>query len=81
MAINLPGENLPAGDLARVKSIEANDEWPFLLEIVAYYGKDRRGKRRSITITQDEFFGRNGHGAPITADSIWTMINKLRRSN
>ena len=79
MAINVPTGNLPQGDLARAVTHEASDEWPFLLEIVAYYGDSRRGKRRSVTITQDEFLGRNGHGAPMTSDTIWSIINKLRR--
>ena len=71
--------DVPTGDLARVVTHEANSEWPFLLEIVAYYGDSRKGKRKSITISRDEFFGKNGHGAPMTADALWAMINKLRR--
>ena len=79
MPLNLPGENLPAGDLARTINHEASDEWPTLLEIVAYYGKDRKGKRRSVTISADQFFGRNGHNAPLTGDQLFMIIDKLRR--
>ena len=44
--------SLPLGDLARVKNHEANDDWPHLIEVVAYFGGEgRKGKRRSITIT------------------------------
>ena len=79
MAINVPGNN-QAGDLARVTTHEANDEWPFLLEIVAYYGPNgRRGKRKSIEITSDQFFGRAGHGAPMSAETIYHIIDKLRK--
>lgn len=78
MAINTP-EGTFSGDLARVKSVEMSDEWPFLLEIVAYYGKDRKGKRKSITISQEEFFGTKGYGAPMTADVLWARINSLRK--
>ena len=79
MDVNVPTGNLPAGDLSRAITHEANDDWPFLLEIVAYYGDSRKGKRKSITISQDEFLGRNGFGAPMTSDTIWSIINKLRR--
>ena len=79
MDVNVPTGNLPSGDLARVVSHEQNSDWPFLLEIVAYYGDSRKGKRKSITISQDEFLGRNGHGAPMSADMVWSIINKLRR--
>ncbi len=72
--------NYPVGDLARVKSLEANDEWPTLIEIVAYFGKEgRKGKRRSVEIPADLFFGRAGHSAPMGGDQIINMINNLRR--
>lgn len=80
MSINVPGENLPAGDLARVKTTEINDDWPTMIEIVAYFGKEgRKGKRRSIMISADEFFGRHGYGAPLTGDQIIRKIDQLRR--
>lgn len=79
MAINVPSGNLPAGDLARTINHEANDSWPHTLEIVAYFGEGRR-KRKSVTISADEFFGRNGHNAPMTGDQLVMIINKLRRS-
>lgn len=67
------------GELARVINHDSNDDWPHLIEIVAYWGDGRKGKRRSLTISADEFFGRAGHGAPMTADQLYMMINKLRR--
>jgi hypothetical protein len=68
------------GDLARVKAQEPEEEWPTLIEIVAYFGKEgRKGKRRSIEITADEFFGRNGAGSPVSGDQLIAMINHLRR--
>lgn len=72
--------NLPSGDLSRVESQEANDEWPTLIEIVAYSGPEgRKGKRRSIEITADQFFGRKGYGAPLSGNQVIAMIETLRR--
>jgi hypothetical protein len=73
--------NLPSGDLARVTTNEANDEWPTLIEIVAYFppGEGRKGKRRSIEIPADQFFGRKGYGAPMSGNQVIEMIEKLRR--
>lgn len=71
--------SLPAGDLARVKSVEANSDWPEMLEIVAYWGPGRK-RRKSIEISADEFFGRNGYNAPMTGDQIVSIINRMRRA-
>ncbi len=78
MAINTP-EGTFAGDLSRVKSEEMSDEWPTSIEMVAYYGKDRKGKRKSVIISADQFFGRGGYGAPISADQLILIINRLRK--
>jgi hypothetical protein len=80
MAINVPGQNLAAGDLARVTSHEANDDWPTSIEIVAYYGSDRRGKRKSVIVSADQFFGRNGYNAPMTGDQLILIMERLRRA-
>lgn len=71
--------SLPAGDLARVKSQEANSDWPEMLEIVAYWGPGRK-RRKSVGISADEFFGRNGYNAPMTGDQIVSIINRMRRA-
>jgi len=69
----------PEGKLARTINREANDEWPALIEIVAYFGPEgRRGKRRSIEISADQFFGRKGYGAPMSGDQVIGMIDRLR---
>ena len=82
MAINVPiSENLPSGDLARVVSHEANDDWPTSIEMVAYYGKDRKGKRKSVIISADQFFGRNGYNAPISGDQLILIMDRLRRAS
>lgn len=78
MAINLPG-NLPAGDLARTVNHEADSEWPTLIEIVAYFG-DGRKKAKRVSISADQFFGRNGYNAPITGDQLILIMDRLRRS-
>jgi hypothetical protein len=80
MAISIPSpQNLGSGDLARCTTHEADQSWPTMIEIVAYWGNGRKGKRRSITIPADQFFGRNTHHAPITGDQIINMIERLRR--
>lgn len=78
MVTNVPTGNLPAGDLARAITHELNDEWPVSIEIVAYFGENRRG-RKAIVIPADEFFGRGGYNAPMTGDQIIGIINRLRR--
>ena len=80
MTINLPESNQLAGDLARCKTLESNDEWPTFIEVVAYYGKDRKGKRKAVTISADQFFGRNGYNAPMGAEQLLLIIDRLRRS-
>ena len=69
---------LPQGDLARAISHDPDENWPTMLEIVAYWG-DGRKKRRSVEIDADAFFGRNGHGAPMSGQALITMIERLRR--
>lgn len=70
---------MPSGDLARCQTHEADDSWPSRIEIVAYWGNDRRGKRRSIEIDCDQFYGRGAFGAPMSGDQLIGMIEKLRR--
>jgi len=72
--------NAHAGDLSRSKVQDMNDSWPTHLELVGYWGSRRNGKRRSIEISSDRFFGRGGYGAPMTGDELIRMINELRRS-
>ena len=69
----------PAGDLARCVTHEADTAWPEMLEIVAYWGHDRRGKSRRIAISADQFFGRRGYGAPMSGEQLIGMIDRLRR--
>jgi hypothetical protein len=69
----------PHGALATAKTHEASQEWPTLIEVVAYWGAGRRGRRRSMTISADEFFGRGAHGAPMSGAQLVTMVERLRR--
>ena len=71
--------NPSQGDLARCVTHEADDTWPVSLEIVAYWREDRRGKRKSVVISADEFFGRNGYGAPMSGEALILKVNQLRR--
>lgn len=74
--------NMPVGDLARTVNHEANSDWPTMIEVVAYWskGNGRRGRRRSIKISAEQFFGTGGgYNAPLTGDQIVGMIEKLRR--
>jgi hypothetical protein len=70
-----------SGDLARVKSIEADETWPTHIEIVAYWSKDgnRKGRRRSTEIDVDQFFGRGRYGAPMSGDQLVGIVNNLRK--
>ncbi len=68
-----------AGDLSRTVSHDSSDEWPQLVEIVAYWGPGRTGRRRSIEIPADKFFGTGRYGAPISGSEIIGMVEKLRR--
>lgn len=70
---------MPQGDLSRATTHEADDSWPTMIEIVAYWGEGRKGKRRSLEISADQFFGRGSHGAPITGDQLIGMVDRLRR--
>jgi hypothetical protein len=69
---------VPAGDLARAKVHDPNDDWPTMIEVVAYWG-DGRKKRRSIEINADMFFGRGQFGAPMSGEQLIGMVDKLRR--
>lgn len=79
MPISVPnGQNF--GDLARCQTQEIDDSWPVMLEIVAYFGKEgRKGRRVSVEIDPDQFYGRKGYGAPMSGDQVIRMINDLRR--
>jgi hypothetical protein len=66
-----------AGDLSRTVTHDPDETWPVSLEIVAYFGEKRR-KRRSVEVNADQFFGRNGFGAPMSAESLLMIINRLR---
>jgi hypothetical protein len=69
------------GALATAKCHEANDDWPTLIEVVAYFGPEgRKGRRRSIEIAADQFFGRGAYGAPMSGDQLVSMVDRLRRS-
>lgn len=72
---------IPTGDLARAKSHDPNDDWPTIIEVVAYWGKDRRGIRRSIEIPADQFFGRGQFGAPMSGEQLIGIVDRLRRSS
>lgn len=70
---------VPAGDLARVTTHDPNDEWPTMIEVVAYWGDGRKGKRRSVEIPADQFFGRGQFGAPMSGEQLIGMVDRLRR--
>ena len=70
--------NMPSGDLARCVTHEADDTWPTMIEVVAYWGEGRK-KRRSIEIPADQFFGRGAYGAPMSGEELIGMVDKLRR--
>lgn len=74
-------DNLPSGDLARCVTNEPDESWPAMIEIVAYWGESgRKGKRTSITIASDQFYGRGIYGAPMSGDVLLGMVERLRRA-
>lgn len=72
--------HIPQGDLARTITHEPSDEWPTMIEVVAYFGREgRKGRRASIEIPADQFFGRGDYGAPLSGDQLIGMVQRLRR--
>jgi hypothetical protein len=71
----------PSGDLAKARSIEADEAWPTLIEVVAYWSKsgNRKGRRRSIEIPSDQFFGFGRYGAPLSGEALIAMVERLRK--
>jgi hypothetical protein len=69
------------GDLSRCIVHEPAEDWPTMIEVVAYWSKGhgRRGRRRSIQIDADQFFGRGRYGAPMPAEVLFGMVERLRR--
>lgn len=71
------------GDLSRTIVHETVEPWPQLIEIVAYFGppdSPRKGRRKSIEIPADQFFGRGAYGAPMDGAALIRMIDSLRRA-
>lgn len=68
------------GDLARTINHESDESWPFAVELVCYWGDNKRGRRKSITITKDMYYGTGGYNAPLTGDAVIRMIEKLRKA-
>ncbi len=69
------------GDLSRTLNHDSDDSWPTILEITAYWSKDgsRKGRRRSVEIDADQFFGTGRFGAPMSGDQIIGMVDNLRK--
>ncbi len=81
--LNLPGSpDHSSGDLARCVTQEADDTWPTLIEIVAYFGpkgQPRKGRRVAVEINPDEFYGRKGFHAPMSGEVLIRKVDQLRR--
>jgi len=67
--------DIPKSDTSRAPSSDSDNEYPDHVEIRLVYGK----KSRTYQISSQEFFGRNGIGAPISGDAVIAHINRLRR--
>lgn len=72
---------IPRGDLDRAPVSEPEQTWPSLVEVVCYWSKDgsRKGRRRSIEIDADQFFGRGKFGAPLPGEAVISMVERLRK--
>lgn len=81
MTVDLPRHNHLAGDLARCKTLESNNDWPTAIEIRAKWKTAKGGFRfKTITISGEQFFGTGGgFNAPLTGDQVIGMVDKLRR--
>jgi len=71
---------MTVSDLSRAKSHDPEEDWPTLIEVVAYFGEGRK-KRKSIEVPADQFFGRGRYGAPMSGEQLIGMINRLRKGN
>jgi hypothetical protein len=69
------------GDLARTKSIEADESYPTTVTLSMYWpcGPDGQVLMRSIGITADQYFGHGQYGAPIPAEFLVQQIERMRR--
>jgi hypothetical protein len=70
-----------AGDLNRLISHDPSEEWPASIEIVCYWNtpKKPKGRRRSIELDADQFFGRGRFGAPMSGEQLIGMVERLRK--
>lgn len=79
MPINLPNDR-GDGDLARTTSLEPDQNWPLLVQIVvAWRRKDGSIAHRTRTIEADEYFGRGQYGAPMPAEALAGAVEQMRR--
>ena len=69
------------GQLARAISHDPSDDWPMSIEICAYWPDKhgKKGRRRSIEIPADQFFGTGSWAAPMGGHELIGMIERLRR--
>lgn len=67
------------GELARTVTQEADESWPTMIEVVAWFGHHgRKGKRRSVEISADRFFGTGRYGAPMSGAELIGVVERLR---
>ena len=74
--------HIPRGDLDRATSLEPEQDWPSIIEIVAYWPSKhgpRKGRRRSFEIDADQFFGRGKYGAPMSGEQLIAAVERLRK--
>lgn len=73
--------SIPASDLSRSASQEPDASWPAEVKIsVKWPGPGGKMLVRSETISADQFFGRGGHGAPLSGEHVISMIERMRRA-
>lgn len=72
---------ISSSDLARTKSIEADESYPTTVTLSLYWpcGPDGQVLMRSIGITADQYFGHGQYGAPIPAEFLVQQIERMRR--
>lgn len=72
--------DIPEGDLDRATTHEPNYDYPEMVEIrLRWPNKNGKPNVRSHEISADEYFGRGSYGAPLPAEALVGMIERMRR--
>ena len=71
--------HIPQGDLARTTAHEPDQDWPAEVKVQLVWMVQGHPRIRTCIIDADHFFGRSGHGAPISGEWLVGTIENMRR--